>query len=497
MTRFITYIRQHLSLRLGLLILVVVGGVFVLSLGLLFRQTKHFLRQAAERHALQVLDETIGNINGIMDRTEAATADMERLVQQHIEPDSLLAYSRRMLEQHPDILGFTVALEPYYFPEYGRLFSAYSLRRADSIQTVVESHDYLTQDWYRMPYDQQRALWMEPYIDDLPGETSSNEYNYSFVKPLYTLDGRRVGVLCTDLLLKWLSAAVTEVKPFPNSSAIMLGHDGHYIVHPDTTKLVKETIFSDPDPKTRQDIIPLGQAMIAGQSGMWAMVVDGQPAHLFYRPLERTGWSIAIVCPDSDVFSSYNHTLVIVWIIIGFFLLLLLLFCYHTIRRAIIPINQLAATTRRMADGEFDVELPPSPHPDTIGKLQNSFFCMQKNIQASISNLQSVNAETEQRNKELQQAYELVHEADQRKTEFIREMTHQIRTPLNIINGFTQVIAANHDELPSEELADITARMRESAKDITHITRELTAMKSLSPSPPPMGGGRVAEASPL
>ena len=116
MTRLITYIRQHLSLRLGLLILVVVGGVFVLSLGLLFRQTKLFLRQAAERHALEVLDETVGNINGIMDRTEAATADMERLVQQHMEPDSLLAYSRRMLEQHPDVLGFTIAMEPYYFP---------------------------------------------------------------------------------------------------------------------------------------------------------------------------------------------------------------------------------------------------------------------------------------------------------------------------------------------------------------------------------------------
>lgn len=482
MTRLIKYIRQHLSLRLGLLILVVVGGVFAVALGLLFHHTKQFLREAAERHAMQVLEETMGNINVIMDRAEAATASMEPLVRQHMQPDSLLAYTRRMLEEHPDILGFTVALEPYYFPEYGRLFSAYSLRRADSIQTVVESHDYLIQDWYRMPFDQRRGQWMEPYIDDMPGEVSSNEYNFSFVKPLYDLDGQLVGVLCTDLLMKWLSAAVTQVKPFPNSSAIMLGHDGRYIVHPDTTKLVRESIFSDPDPEARQEVIPLGQTMIAGGSGIWAMPVDGQPAHLFYRPLERTGWSIAIVCPDSDVFDSYNHTLTIVGIIIGSFLLLLLLFCYHAIRRAIIPVKELANDVQRITDGEYDLIITPSDRLDNVGKLQNSFFFMQQSIKNHIDELRKINDETEQRNNELQQANKLVAEADERKTEFIREMTHQIRTPLNIINGFTQVIATSYGEMTKEEIDDITARMRESAKDITHITHELTAMAATLPS---------------
>ena len=51
MKRLITYIQQHLSLRLGLLILLIVGCVFGVTLGLLFYHTKQYVRQAAENHA--------------------------------------------------------------------------------------------------------------------------------------------------------------------------------------------------------------------------------------------------------------------------------------------------------------------------------------------------------------------------------------------------------------------------------------------------------------
>ena len=100
----------------------------------------------------------------------------------------------------------------------------------------------------------------------------------------------------------------------------MLGHDGRYIVHPDTAKQVRQSIFSDPDPQARKEVIRMGQSMLAGQSGDWAIMVDGHPAHVFYRPLQRTGWSIAIVCPDRDVFDNYNRMLYVVWTIIGLFL---------------------------------------------------------------------------------------------------------------------------------------------------------------------------------
>lgn len=489
MKRLVTYIQQHLSLRLGLLILVIVGCVFGVTLVLLFYQTKQYVRQAAVNHATQVLDETVYNISSIFERTELATTTTERRASMNLHPDSLLSYAQRMVEENPALQGFTIALEPSYSKELG-FFTAYSYRKPDGIHSLIKNdYDYTQDYWYKTPLEQKKGCWLDPYKYAVPGIDAKPRYYFSFTAPLYSSDGRLIGTVCSDLSLLWLSQTVTAVKPFPHSSAIMLGHDGRYIVHPDTTKQVTQSIFSDPDPQAQKEVVRLGQSMLAGQSGEWAMMVDGNPAHVFYRPLQRTGWSIAIVCPDSDVFDNYNRMLNVVWMVIGLFLLLLLLFCYQIIRSAVVPVNLLAESARNIASRHFAEDLwEGEEHPeqpltfskriDTVGQLQNSFVRMEQSLNTYMSELHQINDEMEQRNKELQNAYQLVQEADERKNVFIQNMTHQVRTPLNIINGFTQVLVSSGSDLPKKEVDDIVSHMRSSAKVITRITRMLIATSS-------------------
>ena len=94
-------------------------------------------------------------------------------------------------------------------------------------------------------------------------------------------DGQFIGSITASLTLKWLSAAVSDLKPYPNSSAIMIGRNGTYLVHPDTAKLYRETIFSDAAPESRREIEALGKDMLAGHSGMVKTIVDGAPAYIF------------------------------------------------------------------------------------------------------------------------------------------------------------------------------------------------------------------------
>ena len=49
----------------------------------------------------------------------------------------------------------------------------------------------------------------------------------------------------------------------------------------------------------------------------------------------------------------------------------------------------------------------------------------------------------------------------------------KIRTPLNIISGFVQVLTASRNSLESDEVEDITTRMLESADNISRLTRQL------------------------
>ena len=213
--------------------------------------------------------------------------------------------------------------------------------------------------------------------------------------------------------------------------------------------------------------------MMAGRSGMTQTIVDGHESYIFYRPLERTGWSLAIVCPKNDVFARYNHLVNIVWSIIIISLLLLMIFCYQTVRRAVQPLKQLDHTVRRIADGHFDEPLPESPRHDSVGRLTNSFIRMQQSLANSISDIRRVNIELEQQNEELARAYQLKMETNRQKMVFIQDMYHEIRTPLNIISGFAQVLYASSHTLPAEEVNDITARMKASANDINQLTQKL------------------------
>lgn len=474
MKRIIRYIRQHLSLRLGLIITLIIAVAFSLLFGHLFDRGRQYIQRAAIDHAAQLLDNTAERINGIMDETELVTNFMAATVPRHLKPDSLLAYSRRAVEDYDFITGMAISMEPDFFPEMGRYFSAYSLRGTDSITTVREGpFEYFEAVWYKTPRTLGTSCWVDAYDDYNEGTLSSPDILTSYCCPMRDEEGHYVGSITASLTLKWLSEMVTRLKPYPNSAAIMVGRDGKYLVHPDTAKLYRETIFSDAAPESKRDIEALGRAMLAGRSGMVETKVDGREAFIFYRPLRRTGWSIAIVCPESDVFARYNRVLAIVWTIIGIGLLLLLIVCYQIVRRAIMPLKQLDYEAQRMAEGHFDTDLAESARHDSIGRLQNSFIRMQQSLAASVNDILSVNAELEQRNEELTKAFQLQLETNRKKAAFIQKMYHEIRTPLNIICGFTQVLTASLPDLPEDEIADITGRIAESATAISRLAEDL------------------------
>ena len=253
----------------------------------------------------------------------------------------------------------------------------------------------------------------------------------------------------------------------------MIGRNGTYLVHPDTAKLFHETIFSDADPKAINDIKVLGRCMLIGHSGMMETIVDGRPTFIFYRPIQRTQWSIAIVCPKSDVYARYNKLIIVIWITIGLGILLLMLFCYQTVRHAVQPLQELDEQARRIAEGHFDEPLPKSTRHDSVGRLTNSFISMQQSLAKMVNDIRNTNAELSTLNSQLTEAYELKLDTNRRKAAFIQTMYHEIRTPLNIISGFAQVLTASRHSLEADEVDDITTRMQESANDINRLTREL------------------------
>jgi signal transduction histidine kinase len=103
---------------------------------------------------------------------------------------------------------------------------------------------------------------------------------------------------------------------------------------------------------------------------------------------------------------------------------------------------------------------------------------MQQSLSDYISNIRLINTQMEHRNCELLDANEKALEADRKKTVFLQDMMHQIRTPLNIIGGFAQVLNDSFHEMPADESKKIIHMMQDNVKKITRISRMLVGFAS-------------------
>ena len=465
------HINRSLSLKLCLGILLFVVLVFILSLGFLFERSREMVKQEAIAHTELTLDNTAQRAKSYLDEVEIATDNIEWLVMANLRPDSLLNYSRRVVEQNPSVNGCSITMEPNFFPDYGREFSVYSLRDYETIESVYEEpYNYYEKVWYRTPREKNEACWVDPYNDSNEGSLSSPVMIASYCLPLKDQNGYCIGVIATDISIQLLSNAISIEKPYPHAYCMMLGEDGRFFVHPDRLKLLKESIFSSVDAQKHPDIITLGHEMTSGKKGHMNVNVEGEDCIVFYEPLEGTPWSIAIVCPESDISRSYNRLLYILLPVLIIGLLLMFFVCWKIIKHFIRPLDQLAQQSRYITDGHYDKILPPSDRTDVVGNLQNSFITMQQSINEHINNIQQVNEEMEKRNSELMTANQLIEEADQRKVSFIHDVSLQIRTPLNIIAGFMQVLRETFSVLSAEEIANFTETMKQNTTTIMRMS---------------------------
>ena len=475
MRSIIRHIRQSLSWKLSLGILLMAMPIFLLSIGILYKQSKERIKEEAMKHAASVLNTQMQRIHRAMNIVETATDVNDWEVTANLDPDSILAYSRFIVMLNSQIDGCSISAEPNTFPKYGRHFSVYTVREGDSVTTVIEEpYDYFEKIWYKKPHLEGKPCWVAYYDESDSLELTLDGMISSYSKPLYDADKHFVGVISTDLSLIRLSKMITEEVPFPDSYFVMTGEGGRYYVHPDSTKLFNKTIFSDIDPQQNADIFALGHEMTTGKQGSMSVRVNGIRYMVCYQPIPGTPSSLALVCPEWSILQGYNRLNYIIGPLILLGLLFILLYCSVTVAHAVHPLYRLTSKLHRIAEGHYDEQIPPSRYHDVVGRLQNSFASMQESLSRHVSDIQQMHAEMEQRNEELARTSEQAREADRQKSLFIQNVSHQIRTPLNIIMGFAQVLEESNGMLPEEETKSITDMMKHNAQMLDRMVLMLS-----------------------
>jgi len=476
MKEIFTAIRSSLSARLSLAVVLFVAVIFVGAFSIMFTEAQDIIKEEAWGKASQTLDGTVLHIDNTLRRVEVASDNMLRVIERNLEkPDSMFTVGKQVLANNRELTGCSISFDPFYYKEKGRYFSAYAYNDGDSILTEQEGTDnyqYHCMDWYLIPKLLDRPYWIEPFMEDATEGIIVKDIFSSYSRPIHDAKGNSVGTFSVDIRLSWFTQTIAKVKPYPHSFCVMLGKGGSYLVHPDTTKLFYETIFTRTLEKPDSLKTALGTSMLAGESGHKMLDYDGEPCHVFYKPFKNTGWSVAIVIPERDIYAPYQRLRSYTLWISAAGLLLLLFFSLIIIRHSMKPLQQLAEATHRIAEGDFSATEARRLRTDEIGQLQRSFTKMQQSLDTYTHELRSETTTLEKRNQELLEAYERAKEDERMKTAILHKMPDKMAVPVAEISTTAKQVCDHLGE-QTLDIKKATKTMRDNADQITVLLDEM------------------------
>lgn len=138
-------------------------------------------------------------------------------------------------------------------------------------------------------------------------------------------------------------------------------------------------------------------------------------------------------------------------------------------KRIVKPIQELTAISQQMADLDFDARYE-SGGEDEIGELGNNFNKMSCKLEETITELKKANVE-------LQKDIEKKTQIDEMRKEFLSNVTHELKTPIALIQGYAEGLkdCVNDDPESREYYCDViideSGKMNQMVKKLLNLNQ--------------------------
>ena len=354
----------------------------------------------------KVFNEKLNNIFSIV---EVAVSNNMPEVEENINNEHRQYFAvEHLLRLNPNIMGAAVAYNPDYEPKKGQAFSPYAYRDSMSIHTKqlnTKEYDYLHQEWYTKPIEQEKGTWSEPYMDEGGGDVMMITYS----QPIINSKGEIYAIQTADIALNWLNDFMQELDSTAfaglefveaderkNNYSFIVTRKGAFVAHPDETKLQNQTLYDfltetgNPKAITKakkiiEDDKPIAYFSFMDENGVICL--------MFLTKIEHTDWMMCNVVPFKNILypASVLVGTFVVLMIIG--LIIVSFVCRSAIRRGTKPITQFAESADEIASGNLSAELPTIKTKDEMLRLHNSYKTMQKSLIQQIEETKSANEE--------------------------------------------------------------------------------------------------------
>jgi signal transduction histidine kinase/DNA-binding response OmpR family regulator len=228
---------------------------------------------------------------------------------------------------------------------------------------------------------------------------------------------------------------------------MVLNSHGQVLAYPDENRLLT-IAFGDDD--ASRGLVATAVRQSTGFGRARILGIDG---YIAYAPVPGTDWSLLVTLPYDEFVEVPNTlrntvmgvTLATLFALIVTALLLSRLFT--------IPLRNLLVATEAITTGDFSKRANVESH-DEFQILANAFNRMSDERQQAEATLREAKLVAEQ--------------AAQSKADFLAKMTHEFRTPMNAILGFTDVLRRGYEKNEAERRRHLNT-IHSSGQHLLHL----------------------------
>lgn len=291
MGRLHGFIKRHISL-----VNVVFAALLVeLVSGVMYYSAQTIIHRTVEKLIEREMNAIYLCIRNKLAQVEVAVDNMTWVVSEALEePEWMFDITRRMVKNNPSFWGSGIAFMPNYYPNTDKHYEPYSVRRGqDSIVTMQlgsDGVDHTMDEYYRIPFTQEKAHWSEPYTDIVGARSVITTYGV----PVHDEKNRTVGVVYADIAIDWLDEVVEEGKLYKSTQRFIVTDKGHLLAGKD------DALFQMAFEQVKADQDKVGYVTMEDE--------NGNEHHVFFHPVGgNTNWILISVLNDSDVFSKLRR----------------------------------------------------------------------------------------------------------------------------------------------------------------------------------------------
>jgi len=193
------------------------------------------------------------------------------------------------------------------------------------------------------------------------------------------------------------------------------------------------------------------------------------------RRLAKVPWTVFYMVPEQNILAEISRAthnkLLLVLGIMGLSAGLGLVFAASLLR----PIRALGAATTALAGGVDDVRVPVKGK-DELARLGISFNAMADKLQAQANDLQRSNDALRTYSRGLEVA-------NKDLDAFAHSVSHDLRAPLQVVDGFSRLLAKKFAEQPDEKSAHYLTRIRSGVVLMEQLVEGLLRLSRLGRQP--------------